>query len=373
MPWETLRAALDQALNARHGQVEVTFYGGEPLLEFPLIRRAVAHAQAASSSTKLSFALMTNGMVMSRRVTDFLVSQQIKVQLGFDGVPPAQNLRGEGTFDTLDKLLDRLRTEHTRWFSQKLSVSVTLSSQTICHLADSFEYLLGKGVREIGIGPLFTYDAGWKIERFEDLDHQFARIFRRSQCHYLRTGEVPLVDFRKTLRDAHPRPRSPQMCAAPEGKNLTVDVDGQVYGCVTFANSFQKRPGGFLSDRLNSMRLGLLTAPELPSRLDAYRVAAQRTGIFTGKEKKYSSFGRCGDCAYLDACMLCPVSIGHIPGNSDINRVSDLQCAYNLVSLKYRARFLRQPHAFDVLTGNPSIPEDLQVFRSLVRNRQHHV
>jgi hypothetical protein len=33
------------------------------------------------------------------------------------------------------------------------------------------------------------------------------------------------------------------------------------------------------------------------------------------------------------------MSIGHIPGNRDPNRIPDFPCAYNLVSLKYRDLF----------------------------------
>ena len=70
------------------------------------------------------------------------------MQLSFDGVPAAQDLRGPGTFAVLDRLLDRLREDHPDFFSEKLSVALTLVPSTIPFLADSIEYFLRKGVQQ---------------------------------------------------------------------------------------------------------------------------------------------------------------------------------------------------------------------------------
>ena len=41
MDWAVLRSALDVLLRSGHPAPVLSFYGGEPLLEFPTIRRAV--------------------------------------------------------------------------------------------------------------------------------------------------------------------------------------------------------------------------------------------------------------------------------------------------------------------------------------------
>jgi hypothetical protein len=119
-----------------------------------------------------------------------------------------------------------------------------------------------------------------------------------------------------------------------------VDVDGQVYGCVLFAESYQTIQDGMLKDCLSPMRLGDIRADGLGRRIEEYPAAARAAGIFTGKREKYSSYRRCEGCPCLHVCSVCPVSIGRIPGNTDPHRVPDLQCAYNLVVLTGRQRFL---------------------------------
>ena len=90
----------------------------------------------------------------------FLVEHDFEVQLSFDGVPSAQDIRGRGTFAVLDRLLDRLREEHPAFLSRKLTVAMTLLPATIPFLADSIEYFLGKDLREIAVSPALTHSRG---------------------------------------------------------------------------------------------------------------------------------------------------------------------------------------------------------------------
>jgi hypothetical protein len=147
------------------------------------------------------------------------------------------------------------------------------------------------------------------------------------------------------------------MCGIARGEALAVDVDSSVVGCTTLAESVQEFPFTFLKSRAASMRLGDLRDPSLPARLAKFPEVVRAAGIFSNKRKKYSSYGRCGDCRHLGDCMVCPVSIGHAPGNTDIHRVPDLPCAFQLVTRKHRARFPAQAGHLELLTGRAPIPE----------------
>ncbi len=95
------------------------------------------------------------------------------------------------------------------------------------------------------------------------------------------------------------------------------------------------------------MRLGDIRAPGFGRRREQYPTAAAAAGIFTGKEDKRSSYRTCRGCRFVHLCSVCPVSIGHIPGNTDPNRVPDLQCAFNLAVLTARERFLEATQALE--------------------------
>ena len=159
------------------------------------------------------------------------------------------------------------------------------------------------------------------------------------------------------------------MCGVGRGETPAVDVDGQVHGCLMFVDSYQRFPTAFLRTRLQAMRMGDLRDPRFAERLAAYPAAARAAGIFHDKQDKYSSYGRCGECRFLSDCGVCPVSIGHEPGTTDPNRVPDFQCAYNLVSLKYRERFPFQPDAVEQLTGG-AMPRELRGLLSFAPPRR---
>jgi sulfatase maturation enzyme AslB (radical SAM superfamily) len=363
MDWETLRAAIDLLFLSRRPEVRLLFIGGEPLLEFELIRRGVAYAaEARPPGLKVRYAIVTNGTLVREEQASFLAEHDFDAQLSFDGVPAAQSLRGDGTFAVLDRLLERLHADEPRFFD-RLRVALTLLPETIPCLPDSIEYFIRRRVREISVSPVDNPRIGWRKEQIGEMDEAFARVFRTCVRHYRRTGAVPLVLFRRHRGDSQHYPQGRSMCGVGRGETLAVDVDGQVYGCVTFAESYQTFPTEFLRRRLSAMRMGGVASASFRDRLSAYPAATRAAEIFDRKADKYSAYGRCGECRYLRDCAVCPVSIGHIPGNDDPRRVPDFACAFNLVSLKYRARFPHQPDRREMLLGHAHVPSQMRQLR----------
>ena len=361
MNWDTLRASADLVLSSQRDEVSLLFIGGEPLMEFPLIERAVAYIEERRApQQKIRYQVITNGTLLTDEHVDFFSEHEFEVQLSFDGVEPAQNFRGRGTFARLDALLDRLRAEKPLFYAENLSVSLTLVISTVSYLADSIDYFLDKRIGEIAISPSVTFEPGWRPESIDELDGQFGRMFIRLVDLYERTGEVPLVLFRRHQDPSPHKPDGLSMCGVGHGETPAVDVDGQMHGCVMFVDSYQVFPTTFLRSRLEAMRMGHISDPQLPNRMAAFPAATRAAGIFHSRQEKYSSYGRCRDCRFMTTCAICPMSIGYQPGNTDPHRIPDFLCAYNLVSLKYREKFPRQPDVREILMGHAKIPRLMQ-------------
>lgn len=357
MEWDTLQASADLLLRSRRAEVSLLFIGGEPLLEFALMRRAVEYVNThRRPGQRVRFQTVTNGTLLRDEHAEFFAAHDFEVQLSFDGVEAAQALRGPGTFQTLDLALDRLRTIQPGFFVDRLSVSLTLVVPTIRYLAESIDYFLRKDMREIAISPAVTDQPGWRLEMIHELDEQFARIATLSLAHYDRTGLVPLVLFRRSHGDSPHAPDSLSLCGVGRGETPAVDVDGQVHGCLMFADSYQVFPTTFLRSRLEALRMGHLADPSLERRMAEFPAKARAARIFHRREMKYSAYGRCADCRFMTTCGVCPVSIGHQPGNTDPDRIPDFLCAYNLVALKHREAFPQQPDLVDLLCGRGKIP-----------------
>jgi uncharacterized protein len=357
MNWPTLRAAADLLLRSSAPEAVLTFYGGEPLLRFPAIRRCVDYVNERLPAGKsVRFTVITNGLLLGDTIVSFLEANRVRTRLSFDGLPAAQRLRGASTFARLDGLLDHLREKHPGFFRERLCVGITLTAATIPTLAGSVEYLLAQRVPEIDVAPPLTHDPDWRPALHEELDRQFRRIYCTCILHAARTGRVPLTLFRKAPPAEEELSDPDAVCRVAAGDRLTVDVDGRVYSCAMLVESYQELPSTPLAERLHALRLGQVDDPRLLSQKETHLRAVRDTGLFHDTRRRYSSFGRCGECRYRRDCTVCPVSIVHQPGNSDPDRVPDFICAFNRTALAWRDRFPAQLSGSALLEAAIRIP-----------------
>jgi radical SAM protein with 4Fe4S-binding SPASM domain len=343
MSVKTLIGALDLLLATEHRTPRLSFYGGEPLLCFGLIRRAVEHVERTRRpGLAVRYTVSTNGTLLGRDELEFLARHGVQTQISFDGVPAAQELRGTKTFPLLDRLLRRLRGEYGDFFRERVGVGMVFLPSTVRCLSQGVRYFLDRGVQEIQLSPAFSGLERWQSESITELDREFSLIRDVSLEHYETTGEVPVTLFRKEWDAKWAGAKRGSMCDVANGLNLAVDVDGEVYACEMFANSFQRYPKALLASAQRALKLGKVTASDLGRRLRHLRTAAEGEEIFHRREDKYSTYGKCSECPYFFGCSVCPVVIAHNPDSDDPRRIPDFFCAFNLVSNKYRNEFPEQ-------------------------------
>jgi sulfatase maturation enzyme AslB (radical SAM superfamily) len=339
MAWKTLRAGLDLVLDSAAEEVGVTFNGGEPLLEFLLVRRAVDYVERNRPPWKIvKYYISTNGTLLTEEIVSFLEWHDFTTQLSLDGAAGAQEQRAPGTFSVLDRKLDRLRTRHPEFYNSNLRIAVTVTPANLSYFAESVRYLLRKRIARIAMMPSIVSDASWDTERIDELDAQFARILEMNLAHLHRTGESPLEILRN---DEEPQPhplKRPPMCGIVRASGIALDVDGEVYGCNLLVGSYQDFGSPSMRDRMEKLRLGSVDNPALGRRLASFPAAVERSRIFHRKDRKYSTYGKCKECRWFDQCFMCPACIVHVPGSDDPDRISDFYCAFNRVALKYRNR-----------------------------------
>ena len=340
MSWPTMARALDLVASTRRRRADVTFLGGEPLLGYPLIVRAVRRlGRRFPAARRPDYTLATNGLLLTPRRLAFLERHRFDIQLSFDGVAPSQDLRSPGSFAILDRLLDRLGLRHRAYFRRRVMAAVTVTAPAIPHLADSFDYLLAKGVEDIAIGPAMGHPRLSKAQAGE-LDRQFGRIFTSCLRHYRATDRVPLRLFRKTAAAPKKVPESDLACVAATGRDLAVDVDGEVYPCTLLIRSCQTVARPALARRLAAMSLGPVTDVQgLLERRAQLPDAARAARIFGPQSRKRSGLERCAACRCAAACFVCPIACAKNPNSAAENRIPDFQCAFNRIALEYRRRF----------------------------------
>ena len=87
MSWDVARAAITEFMShsgGTEGRV-ISFYGGEPLLNLPLIRRCVAFARQGWSDPAVRFSMTTNGYLLRGRAAEFLADEGFTITISLDG------------------------------------------------------------------------------------------------------------------------------------------------------------------------------------------------------------------------------------------------------------------------------------------------
>jgi uncharacterized protein len=133
MSRETALAAADYFLDrcSATKSPAISFYGGEPLLNFPVIEAVTARVRSHPEGHRIDLTVDTNGLAIDEKIAEFLVREGFEVQLSLDG--PAhlhdryrKTLAGGGSHARTIAGLQRLLAVD-RDFHRKVSFNVVLA------------------------------------------------------------------------------------------------------------------------------------------------------------------------------------------------------------------------------------------------------
>ena len=164
MSFETAKKAIDWIF-ANHPDdmqgIELSFIGGEPLIEFELIKRIYEYTTAQYPQEDYIFYATTNGTVLNESMKDWFRSHKDRFVLGLslDGLPETHNLNRSNSFGMID--IDFFR---DTWPGQ--GVKMTLSEYSLDHLADNIIFLHSLGFKEINGVNLFEGTFDWSDEKY---------------------------------------------------------------------------------------------------------------------------------------------------------------------------------------------------------------
>jgi sulfatase maturation enzyme AslB (radical SAM superfamily) len=315
-----------------------------------MIKEAVDYCSYESDYVKsVQYVLGTNGMLLTDLVLDFLIAHNFQLTISFDGIPEAQSFRSPDTFSFLNRLLDRLRIQHRDYFNRKVQIAITLIPETIVYLADSIEYFMQKSVQSISIMPVITHCHNWSNDYYSMLDTQLGRAAATSLTHYSQTGTIPVNIFRQNPPQTILESENLAMCGIMRAQGCAVDIDGTFYACSHALTAPKNCSSKLLHDCIDAMRIGVIGEPAFITRFRSLGERLDKMGIFSGKERKSSSYGRCDECEYLHSCFICPLTIAHNRIDHNPNIIPDFPCAFNRLALKYREIFPDRPNIFDAL------------------------
>ena len=130
----------------------IGFFGGEPLLEFTLMKKIVELVKQHAFFNKFSikFNVITNGTIFTDEIADFLIKHDITFSVSCDGNAQTQNItrrfkNGANTSDIVDATIKRAL------LKMPVLVSAVYTPKTIQQLPETIRHLMALGLRQIYI------------------------------------------------------------------------------------------------------------------------------------------------------------------------------------------------------------------------------
>ena len=245
MNFDTAKTSVDFLLGQSSGRsgVHVTFFGGETLMNFPLLQQVVTYAKqrADEQGRSIDFSLTTNATLLTPAIIEFLSENRIGVTVSMDGPRDLHDkLRvfegGRGSYDIIEPRVRALIKGHR---TRPITARVTLTSgvtdvvRIFRHLKDDL------GFYEVGFAPVTTspnrlYAIGERgmdgvLEQFHVLADEYLECALRNELHGFSNVSDTLAELYQGVNKSHP-------CGAALGL-VGVGPSGDIAPCHRFVDS----------------------------------------------------------------------------------------------------------------------------------------
>ncbi len=240
-------------------QINIAFYGGEPLLQFNLIKKVVEYAEVETEGKKVSFGMTTNGTLFNDEILNFLQEKKFMLVISLDGPEEVHDKNrifakdGKGTFSTIIHWLRYIKENFSDLY-RNTSFNAVIDPKLDIGCASSFfvncEEIADSAVNSGLIGTSYKRSNEEIPEQFIIADEEehfkvlLNKLGRLSSKHISKIAEGRLNQTRSTL--FHFRKRTaydlapinhPGGPCIPGARKLFMDVNGKFFPCESVSES----------------------------------------------------------------------------------------------------------------------------------------
>lgn len=242
MDFEVAKKAIDLFVEKSKNinKIKLSFFGGEPFLNFGLIKKCVEYItnDSVRKDKKVTFTITTNGTILNDDQLDFLNKHKFSITLTIDGFKEMHNNHrvlkdGTGTFDLIKNNLLKLKNGDCRVIPQTI-----LSPEYSERFYEIIENYKKWGFRHISLGERF--DTSPEEER-----QKWSKHSRENYYHILKKFTLKIVTDIKNKRNdtcismqivrtmigIDQQERNYYNCSSAENNFIVVTPDSDIYPC----------------------------------------------------------------------------------------------------------------------------------------------
>lgn len=255
MSFETGKRALDFLIehSGTRRNLEVDFFGGEPLMNFPVVKRLVEYGRSIEKEKNkhFKFTMTTNCVLMNDEIMDFLNKEMSNVVISIDGRREVHDrmrptINGKGSYDIImNKAQEFVRRRNA--CDKEYYVRGTFTGfnkdfgNDVLHLAD-------QGFDQISVEPVVTDPKCEYALREEDLPEIREEYERLAQIYMDRRANGKWFNFFHFMVDLEGGPclRKRLTGCGAGNEYVAVTPDGDIYPCHQFVGRDGYRMGSVL-------------------------------------------------------------------------------------------------------------------------------
>ena len=225
--------------------VYITFFGGEPLLAFDLMKELVLYGESAerSKKKKINWRMTTNGTLFNKKILEFLNKHEIFYLLSVDGKEETHDRyrltkTGKGSFNFLADKFEMMKV-YQSWMGAR----VTVMPDTVHFLLENIKFLVQNGIN------LFIIEPVEGISWPEESENMFIEQMTEVAKFYIEKRNdfnLKISFFDKILCD---KKDLTYVRGCWAGKSsIAVSPDGKIFPCSKFISPESLYPPFILGD-----------------------------------------------------------------------------------------------------------------------------
>lgn len=260
MPFHVAKSAIDFLIRhsgARHN-LEVDFFGGEPLMNFDVVRQTVEYARSIEKEhhKNFRFTITTNGILLNDENIDFINKEMSNCILSLDGRKEVNDrfrvrVNGSGSYDAIVPKFQKLVQRRPK--DKDYYVRGTFSKYNLDFTKD-VQHMLDLGFRKISVEPVVSDKRLDYAIQEEDLPQVFKEYERLSQLVIKQKKAGDGFDFYHFMIDLDQGPCAIKRLRGCSCGNeyVAVTPTGDIYPCHQFVGYDEMKMGNVLNDTIDS-------------------------------------------------------------------------------------------------------------------------
>lgn len=304
-------------------KMHICFSGGEPLLNFEIIRNTVQSIIKKRKGKRIDFSIITNGLLINDEIFDFFEAHNFSVQISIlfnEQISNSEKIFTKKYFDTILRLQN--------------SGNITLSSNSV-YSPDNISTLIttALSIKDLNIDDIgISLDLSpiWKNQDIIILKNQLAELREICYRDYMIHGHTSFRLF-NTEEDLFIHG-----CGAGDHK-VTITTDGDLWGCDCFYFYFKNREN--LSQGSGYYYGNVIS--DHPSEIIKRSEAVKQSYEEFRADRYHTRKMPCFLCPNVMECFVCPAVLYSDTENSDLFFIPDHICEINKILIS-QSKILRE-------------------------------